>query len=79
MIDLSTASVEDIAEELKRRNLSFLLTWCDHNEFNKSPDQGIVWACDSGGNLVLQATLLRFLTKWFRQVEQSRTTPGKVE
>ena len=74
--ELDMASMEDIAAVLKRRNISFLLTWADHNEFNKSPDQGIVWGCDAGGNLVLQSTLLRFLTKWLRQLEAQRTTPG---
>ena len=77
MPDLHLASLEEMAAELKTRNLSFLLTWTDHNEFNKSPDQGIVWGCDSGGNLVLQVTLLRLLTGWMRQVEHDRTAPER--
>ena len=76
-ISLATESLESLIEELKRRNISFLVAYVDHNEFNKGPDQGIVWSCDSGGNLVLQSTLLRLLVRWFHQVEQQRTDPWR--
>ena len=72
MNDLTLVSLEDIIAELRRRNLSFLITYVDHNEFHKGQDQGIVWGCDGGGNLALQVTLLRFLTKWVDQVETRR-------
>ena len=79
MPDLHLCSLEEIAGELKTRNLTFLLTWVDHNEFNKSPDHGIVWGIESGGNLVLQETLLRFLRRWFTQLLNQRTRPVSHE
>ena len=79
MTDLDLLPIEALIESLQRRNISFLISYVDHNEFHKGKEEGIVWGCDSGGNLVLQGTLLRFLTKWFRQVELQRTTPGHTE
>ena len=75
MPDLHLASVEEICAELRSRNLSFLITWVDHNEFHKSPDEGIVWGCEGGGNLALQKTCLGFLREWVRQIEAHRTNP----
>ena len=73
MTELDSVSIEDLIQELKHRNISFLIAYCDHNEFRKSDEGGIVWGCDGGGNLVLQSTLLRFLRKWLQQIETVQT------
>ena len=75
-MELSIIPIEELIAELKRRNLSFIIGYCDHNEFNKNKEEGIVWGCDAGGNLILQMTLLQFLTRWLSQIEKSRTQPG---
>ena len=76
--DLGVYPVDAIIEELKRRNLSFILAFVDHQQFTKdaSMTNEVVWACDSGGNLALQETLLRFLTEWMKQVVEQRCQPG---
>ena len=80
MTDLDLVPVTDLIASLKNRNLSFLIAYVDHNEFHKEyVDEGIVWGLDSGGNFALQATLLRFLTEWMRQLEQRRCEPGTGE
>ena len=73
--ELDLQPIEDVLASLKRRNLSFIMAYVDHNEFNKSKEEGIVWACESGGNLVLQESLRRFLNRWLGQVVTVRTSP----
>ena len=80
MVDLQLSSVQDLVDELKSRNLSFLIVFADHQQFDKrNPDQAVVWGCDGGGNLVLQDTLLRLLTEWHGQVVKQRCQPGSGE
>lgn len=75
MSDLSLYPLEEIVKELKRRDMSFVLAWCDHQQFTKEKafENDIVWGCDSGGSLPLQETLRRFLNQWLDQVIKDRT------
>ena len=77
--DLELYPLKDIVEELKERNISFVFTWVDHQQFTKdmSMSQEIVWGIDRGGNLVLQEVLMKFMNKWHEQVLTERTTPGR--
>ena len=80
MTDLACYPIEDLVKEFKTRNVSFLIVWANHQQFDKhAPGQDVVWACDSGGNLVLQDTLLKFLTEWHQQVVVQRCQPGSGE
>lgn len=76
---LEVTPLEDIIAELKRRNMSFIIAWVDHQQFTKdaSLSQDIVWGIDRGGNLVLQDTLMRFMNRWHTQVLNDRTAPGR--
>lgn len=67
MNDLSLMTTESIVAELKQRNISFVIAYIDHNELNKTSD-GVVWACDAGGNLPLKLTCLRLLNEWMEKV-----------
>mgnify|MGYP001581454685 CR=1 FL=1 len=79
--DLELYPLEDILEELKQRNLSFVFAWVDHQQFTKdsSTSQEIVWGIERGGNLILQDVLVRFINGWHRQVVKDRTAPGRAE
>ena len=79
MSDLSAYPLEDILTELKSRNLSFILAWVDHQQFTKdsSMAQEIVWGIDSGGNMILQEVLVKFINKWRDQLLMERTAPGR--
>ena len=76
MSDLSLHSIEDLINELKERNISFVIGYVDHNEFNKGKEEGIVWGLDHGGNVALQETVLRFLNEWMDKVIERKTKPG---
>lgn len=69
--ELAVYPVLALIEELKRRDLTFLIAYADHQQFTKH-DTDIVWGLDRGGNVVLQLTLLRLLTTHLDQVEQER-------
>ena len=77
--DLELYPLEDIVAELKERNISFVFSWVDHQQFTKdsSMSQGIVWGIDRGGNLILQEVLVNFINKWHEQVVKERTMPGR--
>ena len=77
--DLELYPLEDIVEELKNRNISFVFSWVDHQQFTKdsSMSQEIVWGIERGGNLVLQDVLVNFLNRWHEQVVKDRTAPGR--
>ena len=81
MSEISMYPTSDLIEELKKRDLSFILAWCDHQQFSKhkSFENDIVWGCDSGGTLALQETLRRFLNEWMDKIIQDRTEPGRDE
>ena len=81
MNELLLLPMDAIVGELKRRNISFLLCWVDHQQFTKDEafKDDVVWAIDSGGNLALQTTLLRYLTAWHEQVLKQRTAPEMPE
>lgn len=81
---LACYPIQDLVAELKRRDISFVFAFVDHQQFTKSESmaQEVVWAIDSGGNLIFQDTLIRFLNRWHEQVVRQRTAPGsgaKVE
>lgn len=77
--DLDLVPVEEILKELKRRNISFIFAWVDHQQFTKdeSMRQDIVWGIDRGGNLILQDVLVNFLKRWHEQVLTEGTAPGR--
>ena len=77
--DLELYPLEDIVEELKNRNISFVFSWVDHQQFTKdsSMAQEIVWGIERGGNLILQEVLMKFMNKWHEQVLADRTAPGR--
>jgi len=75
MNDLELYTVEQIVHELKKRNITFIFAWADHNEFNKSHDQGVVWGIDCGGNLALQETLRRFLDIFIDNLLDGKISP----
>ena len=77
--DLDLAPIEDILAELKRRNISFVFAWVDHQQFTKdaSMAQDIVWGIERSGNLILQDALVNFLNTWHQQVVKERTAPGR--
>jgi len=68
---LEIVPITEIVEELKRRNISFLIAWADHQQFTKD-DTDIVWAIDRGGNLPLQLTLLRLMNEYLADVTKVR-------
>lgn len=78
MSDLSMYPLDDIVAELKRRDISFVFSWCDHQQFTKHKafENDVVWGIDSGGNLPMQDTLRRFLNIWLDKVIKDRTEPG---
>ena len=75
MIDLGIAPVTELVEELKRRDLTFIIAWADHQQFTKR-DTDIVWALDHAGNLPLKLTLLRLLTNNLNLFAAEKVTPG---
>ena len=77
--DLELYPIEDIVTELKNRNISFVFSWVDHQQFTKdaSMSQDIVWGIDRGGNLILQDVLVNFINRWHDQILKERTTPGR--
>ena len=81
MNELEFSPLEDIVSELKRRNMSFIIAWCDHQQFTKDKPfaNEIVWGCDSGGNLPIQESLRRFLNSWLDKIISERTQPGRDE
>ena len=81
MSDLAMYPLQEIIEELKRRDMSFILAWCDHQQFTKKKafENDIVWGIDCSGNLPLQETLRRFLNSWLDKVVKDRTQPGRDE
>lgn len=78
MTELECTPLDEIVKELKRRNMTFVLAWVDHQQFTKieSMAQEIVWGIESGGNLALQETLMRFLRSWHAQLVRQSTQPG---
>ena len=73
MTDLELTPIEDIVKELRRRNISFLFAWADHQQFDKrNVEEGIVWGCEHGGNLILQMTILTLLSTWMHGVHSKR-------
>lgn len=81
MNELSMYPLDEIVHELKRRDLSFIFAWCDHQQFTKEKafENDIVWGCDCGGNLPLQESLRRFLNTWMDTIIKNRTSPGRDE
>ena len=81
MNELGLYPLEDIVKELKRRDITFLFAWCDHQQFTKQKafENDIVWGLDSGGNLPIQESLRRFLNSWMDKIINDRTRPGKDE
>ena len=79
--DLELYPIEEIIAELKNRNISFVFSWVDHQQFTKdsSMSQEIVWGIERGGNLVLQEVLMKFMNQWHDQVLKDRTMPGRQE
>ena len=75
--ELSLYPIQDLIEEFKRRNISFVLGYVDHQQFTKQESiaQEIVWGCDSGGNLVLQEALMTFLNEWHRTIRTQGCAP----
>ena len=81
MPDLSIYPLDDILAELKSRNISFVCSWVDHQQFTKESAmvQDIVWGIDCGGNLILQDVIVNFINKWHDQLLKERTAPGRSE
>lgn len=79
--DLALYPLEELVAELKNRNISFVFSWVDHQQFTKdsSMSQEIVWGIERGGNLILQDVLVNFINKWHDQVLKERTAPGRAE
>ena len=77
--DLELYPIEDIVAELKNRNISFVFSWVDHQQFTKDTAMSheIAWGIDSGGNLILQDVLVNFITRWHDQLLKERTAPGR--
>lgn len=74
--EIQLSTVEDLIAELKRRNISFVLAWADHEQFVPGgTTEQIAWGCDSGGSFVLVDTLRRFLNRWLDQEIDQRTAP----
>ena len=76
MSDLNLYPIEDIIKELKTRNITFILAYCDHQKFSTGLINDIVWSVDSGGNLALQATLVQFINRWMDKMVDDSTDPG---
>lgn len=77
--DLELIPIEDMIAALKRRNITFVFSWVDHQQFTKdeSMAQEIVWGIERGGNLILQDVLMNFMNKWHEQVLKERTAPDR--
>lgn len=77
--DLELYPLEEIIAELKNRNISFIVSWVDHQQFTKDNpmSEEIVWGIDRGGNLILQEVLMKFMNTWHKQVLANRTAPGR--
>ena len=67
--DLSLLPTDEMVEELKKRNLSFIIAWADHLQFNNDQSPGeLVWTLDRGGILPVQLSLLIMLESYMKSV-----------
>ncbi len=71
MSDLQLYPMQQIVDEMKRRNISFVIAWADHVQFNKEQNREIVWAMDRGGAIPLQITLANMLAGHLQDVEKA--------
>ena len=78
MNDLDLTPTEELVDALKRRNLTLIVAWCDHQQFDKQTD-GIVWGVDHSGALPLKLAMLTLLTKCLDHLSDQKTIPGTTE
>ena len=71
MRPLELYPVEDMVKELQERNISFVIGWVDHQQFNKTAD-GIVWATDHGGVLPLKKLLVGWIDTMLKKIEDTK-------
>jgi len=71
MRPLELYPIEDMVKELRQRNISFVIGWADHQQFNHKSD-GIVWATDHGGVLPLKKLLAGWIDHMLKNIEDAK-------
>ena len=74
MSDLALVPITELIEELKLRDITFLIAYADHQQFTKR-ETDVVWALDRRGILPIQLALLHLLNEHMDDVVEHRMKP----